>query len=228
MLESVDFIYLRHVLRMTPGQQIETFDGNGRVDTWEIAEISRRDIRLEPIGHRNVERTGLVRLMLGLNPLKAGNEETAVRMAAAMGVEALPPVGFKRSDVPVDKSTLEKRLERWRKLCIAEVAQSGGAWLPEIREPVAFENLALDPDTRCVLFYEEADIDSRTPVFEPGQAVVALVGPEGGLTPEEVQYAIEQGMEIASLGPWTLRADLAGALVPSWVYSRVRESRSDH
>jgi len=202
---------------------IETFDGEGGIARWEIVGVTRREVRLTHLAGEKVERRAPVRLILGLNPLKAGNEDFAVRMAAAMEVTAILPVIFARSEIPLDEAALKRRIDRWRRLCTSEVAASGGAYVPDIPGAVSLKEAIEATQGRGVLFDEEADPVGTEHRFSAGETVTALVGPEGGLEREEVELAREKGYGIASLGPWTLKAELAAALAPSWVYSRVRE-----
>lgn len=214
--------YLTHVLRVKKGQEFETFDGKGIVDRWDITGMSRLEIKLKHIKRIRLKRSSPVNLTMGINPLKSNNEETAVRMAAAMEVRQIQPVIFKRTDIPFVKDRLEKRIERWKKVCVGEVSASGGGFLPVILKPVRLEEF-LSTKKKGVIFDEEAPPkDSKKAVtFRKGKKYVALVGPEGGLEREEVALAKKKGLEVASLGPWVLKAELAGALVPMWVYSRV-------
>jgi 16S rRNA (uracil1498-N3)-methyltransferase len=209
------------VLRIVAGQQIETFDGEGGVDLWDVSGVSHKEISLTLLEHRDAPRRSPVRLVLGLNPLKGGNEEPAIRMAAAMEVSEIVPVFFRRSEVPIDFDRLEKRLVRWLRMCVSEVSLSGGAYVPKISRPTT-PSLLLDGKIEGVLFDEEADPQVESLSFHQGSTVIALVGPEGGLERAEVELARERGLRIASLGPWVLRAELAGTLVPSWVYARVQ------
>jgi 16S rRNA (uracil1498-N3)-methyltransferase len=213
--------YLANVLRVSKGQEVETFDGEGGTDRWEVSEATSREIRLTHAGRDQVSRKSPMQLILGLNPLKGGNEETAIRMAAAMEVQEIVPVFFKRSDVPIDFVKLERRLDRWKRFCIAEVILAGGSYLPAISRPTTLASF-LDGTFEGVLFDEEADSSGESPAFALGGTVLALIGPEGGLERKEVELARESGIKIASLGAWTLRAELAGALAPYWVYSRVK------
>lgn len=222
MIREEDAHYLTNVLRVSSGREIETFDGVGGVDTWEVAEITRSKVRLKHLGHRDVPRRSPVSLTVGLNPLKAGNEEFAVRMAAAMEITELWLVVFARSEVPWDQPTLEKRTDRWRRLCISEVALSGGANLPRIAEACLFADAVSKSAGRRVVFFERAQVEATPRPFSEGEQIIAFVGPEGGLEPDEVASARANGCEIAGLGPWKLRAELAGALAPFWVYSRVK------
>ena len=226
-LENEDAHYLGHVLRARPGQVVETFDGVGHSENWEITSIAKRNVSMRNLGTgKTTDRRAPVKLTLGLNPLKGGAEETAIRMATAMEVACLIPVFFTRSDVPDDPEKMMARFERWRKISISETAQSGGSWLPEIKDPVRFTDFMVDSG-RVILLDEEADPDISVGPFDKGKVVTVLVGPEGGLERDEVRSAMERGFEVASLGPWTLRSELAGAIVPEWVYSNHRQDADD-
>ena len=226
MLDEGNAHYVGHVLRLDVGDKVETFDGVGGIDRWEVAEKKNRNNELRHVSHEEMARRSPVHLVLGLNPLKGGNEETAIRMAAAMEVAELVMVFFNRSDIPFDASKLGKRLDRWKRLCVAEVSVSGGAYLPRIRQPVEFEAFMENP-VKGVLFDEEAEAGAGQIDFKRGDKVAALVGPEGGLERGEVELAREKGFVIASLGEWVLRAELAGTFAPHWVYTRVNSGESD-
>lgn len=212
---------MSNVLRLKPGAEIEVFDGHGNISSWEIGQISRREAVLSFISGRHIERKSPVALTLGINPLKSGNEETAIRMAAAMEVHAILPVFFSRSDVPFEPAKFKKRLTRWVKIAAGEAAQSKSAWMPEFMDPVEFDSMEINPYDHRVLFYEDHEPGSTDIEFCRGSKVIAVTGPEGGITPEEIELGASMGLEIASLGPWTLRAELASSLVPSWVYGNV-------
>lgn len=214
--------YLTHVIRVAKGQEIETFDGSGTIDRWEITGMSRIEIKLRHIKRERLKRQSPINLTLGLNPLKSGKEETAVRMAAAMEVREIQPVIFKRSDIPFDLDRLMNRVDRWKKLCVGDVSASGGGYLPDILDPVTLPAF-LESKMHGVIFYEEAPSENKTNAvkFQKGKKYCALVGPEGGIEREEVELAKQNGLDVASLGPWILKAELAGVLAPMWVYERV-------
>lgn len=219
-MTEVDAHYLGNVLRVSAGQEIETFDGAGGTDVWEVGEVSGRKVVLRHKKHKDVAHRRPVALRFGLNPLKGGNEETAIRMASAMEVAKIVPVFFFRSDIPLDDERVTSRLNRWERMAKSEVAVSGGAWLPEFGSPVTFEQF-LNESCEGVLFYEKAGPGAEDMRYDYGSEVTAAVGPEGGLEESEVEFAREKGLKIASLGPWVLRAELAGVFVPHWFYSRV-------
>ncbi|MFH1675562.1 MAG: RsmE family RNA methyltransferase [bacterium] len=215
--------YLRNVVRIPTGGEIETFDGQGTRCRWEIIEIISKSIKVRHIRSETIPRKSPLKLTLGLNPLKGGGEEIAVRIAASMDVFSLVPVIFTRSEIPNDLTALEKRIDRWKKWCANEVALSGGAYIPEIAPPVNFADLS-QKDSIVVLFYEDAETEKSELEFEADSEVCALVGPEGGVEHGEVESALKKGFRIGSLGPWTMRAEYAGAMVPFAIFSKVKSN----
>jgi 16S rRNA (uracil1498-N3)-methyltransferase len=145
-------------------------------------------------------------------------------MAAAMEVREIQPVIFRRSDIPYDIDRLMNRVDRWRKLCVGDVSASGGGYLPDILDPVTLSTF-LESKKHGVIFDEEAPSENNNKInsikFQKGKKYCALVGPEGGIEREEVELAKQKGLDVASLGPWILKAELAGVLAPMWVYERV-------
>jgi 16S rRNA (uracil1498-N3)-methyltransferase len=221
ILEGDNAHYVGHVLRGKPGQNLQSFDGNGMISNWEIVEIVKRNVVLTLSEKIAVTRNVPCNLTLCINPLKGGVEEFAVRMAASMEAVAIKPVFFMRTDVPMAPKSTERRTERWRKQCISEVALGVGAYLPEILPPVEFREHHVPENTRMILFDEEAGTDFQKVKISKGDNVMAFVGPEGGIDRSEVDLAKDWGFEIASLGPWILRAELAGSAVPIWTYMQV-------
>jgi len=197
---------------------VDFFDGRGLVNHCEVIAVSRDDVKLHCKNTETLTRRSPLILTLALNPLKGGNEEYVIRMAAAMDVHLLLPVIFSRSEVPFDPDILAKRTDRWKRICISEIALSGGAWLPEILPPVEFDKI---PGIKgsVLIFDEDADPETQLPSIRTGSVVTAFTGPEGGLERTEVALARQRNYMVASLGNWTLRTELAGALVPFWCYS---------
>jgi 16S rRNA (uracil1498-N3)-methyltransferase len=105
------------------------------------------------------------------------------------------------------------RMDRWRRIALASVKQSGRATLPEIRLPLRFEDFLDEPPASMRLMLVEpaasANVESigglRGAPF-PSDAAV-LVGPEGGWTEEEWTIAANRGVRLITIGHRTLRAD---------------------
>lgn len=124
-------------------------------------------------------------------------------MATELGVKTIQPVQARRSTVR------KLRLARWERLLVSACEQCGRRWLPTLREPTsllqALEGVRQLP-TRLVLA-PDAPVGPGSPTGDRA----LLVGPEGGLSDEELAEALEAGFVPAGLGEHVLRVDTAVA-----------------
>mgnify|MGYP006291911163 CR=1 FL=1 len=214
--------YLTRSLRLTPGDDLHLFDGRGGECHAEITAIDAKKVTLQvgPVTHRKKQGPELI-LVQGL--VKASKMDLIIQKATELGVDRIVPAQCSRSVPQLSGKRREKRSARWEKIAAAACGQCGRAWLPNIPPPTPFRDaLSLSsspqdddaPNLQVVLWEEERG-DSLVALLEatpplPAQASVALVvGPEGGLTVEEVEQARRRGYTVAGLGPLILRSETA-------------------
>ena len=94
--------------------------------------------------------------------------------------------------------------ERWRKIVFEAVKQSGRTRIPEVEEPATFDDLVRRDGERIIF-----DADAKQPAAGNRQQATILIGPEGGLTEEELNAARNAGCAFQQLGPRRLRAETA-------------------
>ena len=101
------------------------------------------------------------------------------------------------------------------KRAVEALKQSEGAWAPRIAGPMGIERFLAEKRTGpCFVLDREGDALPVT--LEPDVGVTFLVGPEGGLTPEEVQAAVRAGFRRASVGRNVLRFETAALAAAAW------------
>jgi 16S rRNA (uracil1498-N3)-methyltransferase len=163
--------------------------------------------RLEPVAETAVAIT-LVQAVL-----KGEKMDEVVRDAVMLGVAALHPVVTKRTETTVAALMKGARLDRWRRIALASVKQSGRAVLPEIRMPLRFEDFLGEPAPAATLMLVEPGLAGASESIgalrgmTPPSDVAVLVGPEGGWTEEELAAARAHHVRLLTLGHRTLRAD---------------------
>ncbi len=198
--------YLRDVLRLGPGAEVELFDGAGGSYPARIAE----DFAALELGPRREARPALS-LWLLVALAKGEKMDLVVQKATELGATRISPFEAERSVVRLDPGRGEARAVRWRRIAAEAARQCGRADVPSVSDPVPLaEALAAIPQgfARFVLH----------PGGEPlapgpaGSGVAAVVGPEGGLTPAEVLACESAGARRVSLGPRILRAETAAVV----------------
>jgi 16S rRNA (uracil1498-N3)-methyltransferase len=208
--------YLRHVLRLAPGDVALAF--NGRDGEWRGAlAISGKRTGLK-LQEQTRPQTSTLNVHYLFAPLKHERLDYMVQKAVEMGVSRLQPVLTRHTQVQ------RVNLERMRANAIEAAEQCGVLSIPEIAEPVAFERAiaARAPDQLLVFCDEDAEV--MDPVAALGDArrarpsatthgpmpTALLIGPEGGFADEERAMLLRQPNIVRlSLGPRILRADTA-------------------
>jgi 16S rRNA (uracil1498-N3)-methyltransferase len=210
------------VTRMKEKDAITLFNGDGNFYTGLLHFSSKSECSVE-IAHAETARTEsclTITLLQGL----ASSEKMAwvIEKATELGVSTIVPVICQRSVAQMKDDKTEKKLAHWRSIAIAAAAQSGRARLPVITEPIsslksaelaAFQNQStcavLDPLAKLKL--SEWANQNRTPNKTTcANSFTLCIGPEGGLTRQELEIAVEAGFSALTLGNRILRTETAG------------------
>jgi 16S rRNA (uracil1498-N3)-methyltransferase len=201
------------VLRLGIGDTVAVFDGRGHEFLARVIGAARRDVRVQLLTRVDPPAEPAVHLTLAQAVLKGDKMDEVVRDAVMLGVAAIQPIVTTRTEVTVAAIIRGARVDRWRRVALASVKQSGRAVLPDIRMPLTFESYLEEPGTALRLLLVEPGADAnadtlamlkRQPV--PAEAVL-LVGPEGGWEEGEWTAARNRGARLVTLGERTLRAD---------------------
>ena len=206
--------HLTRVLRLSTGDTVAVFDGRGHEYLARVVGMTgRRDVRVRLDSRVEPAPEPAVAVTLVQAILKADTMDDIIRDAVMLGVAAIHPIVTKRTETTVAAVMKGSRRDRWHRIALASVKQSGRATLPEIRLPLGFEDFLDEPTTSMRLMLVEpaasANVESMRALRGaaiPSEAAV-LVGPEGGWTEEEWMMAAGRGVRLITLGHRTLRAD---------------------
>jgi 16S rRNA (uracil1498-N3)-methyltransferase len=128
-----------------------------------------------------------------------------------------------RTVVRLEPARWGSRLDRWRRIATEAAQQSGRATVPELAAPREIASWASEAAAAgllvCLWEEEREGLDKRLPPG-PQPRVTVIVGPEGGLAPDEVQRLAEVGAVVAGLGPRLLRTETAGAVAVALLQAR--------
>jgi len=202
--------YLRNVLRLRDGQPLELFNGRGCRASGQLS-LARREARVQVEASEDSPTESVVPITLMAALAKGEKMELVIQKAVELGVTTVAPVETERSVLELKGARAEKRVNRWRQIMINACEQCGRDTLPAI-DPIRSLDAAVaatEAPVRLVL-----DPRAERPLTElrdqPRPAGVALlVGPEGGLTADEVETASAHGFRALTLGPRILRAETA-------------------
>ena len=148
---------------------------------------------------------------------KGDRGELAVELATEVGVDEVVPWAAALCIVSWSGERGAKALERWRSTAHEAGKQSRRAWFPDVAEPVATSGITTMPGQLLVL--QEDATTALSSVELDGDAVL-VVGPEGGISPEELEAFQAAGAIAVRLGSSVLRTSTAGAVAVALVSSR--------
>ena len=215
--------HLTHVLRLRVGSDVAIFDGAGHEWTGRVASIGRREVRIDLGEAVSPVAEPSVRITLAMAVLKGDRMDVAVRDATALGVATIVPMTTAHLAVPARAWQSTSAIDRWQRVAVAAAKQSRRAVVPAVSAVMSFEAvLRRVRDTTALICVEPIRIPAKA--SDPNRSrppeAWLLVGPEGGWTTEEVEAARGAGVEPLSLGPRTIRAELAPIVALSSLWTR--------
>jgi 16S rRNA (uracil1498-N3)-methyltransferase len=231
--------HLARVLRLRSGDTVLAADGFGREYT----------VRLETIGEEATgtvldvgtsDHESPLRITLIQAVPKGDKMESIVRASTELGVTRIVPVLTARTIVTLEPGRWRDRARRWQRIAKEAAKQCGRAVVPPVEVPRPLEaalELGEDADLRLCLWEGvagtaggEAGREARLlgttlaaslpPSLPAGPRVALLIGPEGGLTWDEVQGVRARGWMVVGVGPRILRTETAGPAIVAVLQAR--------
>lgn len=203
---------VRHVaaLRLEPDDPVTLFNGTGGEFSAVLLASGRGSARARIGAWHDRERESPLAVTLGLG-LSAGDRmDWAIQKSTELGVHAIHPVITERSVVRLGGERAERRLAHWRGVAASACEQCGRNRVPSVAPLAGFDDFiasaaATDGQRLLLSPHGEAAIGSlpRT------RAITLLIGPEGGLSPEEIARALARGFIEVRCGPRVLRTETA-------------------
>jgi 16S rRNA (uracil1498-N3)-methyltransferase len=204
-LAPADAHYLRDVLRLGDGAELEVFDGEGGSHR---AALAGDELRL---GERVAPPRPAPEVHLAFALARGERCDLVVQKATELGVARLEPFQAVRSVVRLEGARAEERARRWQRIAAEAARQCGRCDVPVVAAPAALAHVlaAPRPGFVRVLLYEGGGEPIARVVDPAAPGHLAIVGPEGGLAPEEVEACLAAGARLATLGPRVLRFETA-------------------
>lgn len=205
----------RHVqvLRLQPGETVTLFNGQGGEWQAEVMAMGRKQVAVRLGAHDPVERELDRHVVLAVVMPANDRMDAVVEKATELGATAIQPLMASRSVLRLDGDRATRKVAHWQGVAVAASEQSGRTrvptvhpvqslrqWLPTVPANWARAVLSFAPQTGALTWIQAQP---------PGQTLCVLNGPEGGLSPEEVQQCLQTGWTPVGLGGRVLRADTA-------------------
>ena len=219
--------HLMQVLRMTPGDPAFVFDGCGNEYKCIFRSFKDGHAELEIGGHalKDIVESP-IDLTLAQALAKGEKFDFIIQKATELGVSRIAPLLTRYADVRLDDQQISRRVERWQRISLEALKQCGRRKLVEITAPRTVRDfvgaakssppqtshgLPSATDRTLLLFSERGGLALTDALAEISKSspVVALIGPEGGWSDDELELLNEFGCKSVTLGPRVLRTETA-------------------
>lgn len=207
-LEEGPSRHLGRVLRMQPGRELILFNGTGGEFSARIHSLDKKTVTTEVGTHEPENRESPLNLELAIGLSRGERMDWVLQKATELGVSRISPLFTERTEVKLSGDRLEKKLGHWRQVLISACEQCQRNRLPELNAPATLDNWLARNDCDLSLVLHHRDSQSL-PEAEAPESLALLVGPEGGLSEEEIDRARSAGCKPLTLGPRVLRTETA-------------------
>ena len=197
-------------LRIAAGEQVLVGDGRGTIARCTVQRADRSQIQMRI---DEVDEVPAPRELTVVQAIPKGERgDLAVELLTEAGVTAVVPWQSARTVSDWRGKETAKR-QRWQRVARAAAKQSRRAWLPQIHDHA----VGVPPVRGAALILHEDATDSLFDIDLPTGPITLVVGPEGGLTEDEVASLLARGAHAVRMGPEIMRTSTAGAAACVWI-----------
>ncbi|GIV17945.1 MAG: ribosomal RNA small subunit methyltransferase E [Armatimonadota bacterium] len=212
---------IRVVLRLQPGDEIGVLDGSGR-EYHCVLESVRKDETVARVGNWvDLDVEPRVHITVVQSLAKGEKVEQVIQHGTEIGVSRFLLVHTERSVMRLSAERARSRMERWRRIAKEAAEQARRAKVPALDGVLSLRQALEQVADASILVLHPGDATlSLAEWLESGSlaaGVAVVVGPEGGLTDEEVVLCQEHGATTVSLMPRILRTETAALVAVSQI-----------
>ncbi|WEG10371.1 16S rRNA (uracil(1498)-N(3))-methyltransferase [Microbacterium horticulturae] len=209
------------VRRVREGERITLGDGRGAWLTAECESVGPKEVVVRVIAREEVPAP-TPRLVLVQALAKGDRDELAVQAATELGVDEIVPWQAARSVSRWEGAKKAKGRARWQAIAREAAKQAHRAWIPEVAEVATTRELVGRAAASRLVVLEPTGAERVSGLDVAGSRdVVLIVGPEGGIAPDELAGFSDAGATIAVLGDTVLRTSTAGPAAVAVVSTRL-------
>lgn len=219
-LKGREVRHARKSLRLKAGDRVILFTNDGQEFEAEVLRYhSKEDMELKVLEEvvRDVEMSKKIHVVLGL--CRSKNFELALQKCTELGVASFIPLQTDRSILKLEDA--ERKLDRWNDIVLDATKQSTRTSPPEVMSPQTLEslisNFGLNELNTLFASVKEGVLNLHDAIENVSNEnnIYILVGPEGGFSDREIEFAKSQTWNFVSLGKRVLRVETAAIFMSS-------------
>lgn len=212
VISGEDGHHIARSLRMHPGENITLCDINGIDYTCQINSIEQDNVHVSVLSRSPTQSEPSIYVTVYQGIPKSDKMDTIVQKSVELGASEIVPVLMHRCVSKPDAKSAAKKTERWQKIANSAAKQSERGILPKVSHPITLTEAAKraseNHDT-ILLFYEGGGKSIKSLLTSNENRYAVFIGPEGGISEQELTFLQEYGAQKATLGPRILRTETA-------------------
>ena len=212
-IEGDEVRHIRRVLRLKVGDEIVVFNGLTKEYEGKIVEEDPSSVMIMIQNILSSKKESLLEITLAQSLLKGEKMDYLIQKATELGVKEIIPFFSSRSVPLLEKPRRLRRHHRWEKIAIEASKQCGRGVISKIEPLQNYSEMLqnISPDFLRLILWEKKGARLKE-VLEGSKEktkIFFIVGPEGGLSQEEVGLAKQKGFIPVTLGKRILRSETA-------------------
>ncbi|MBR9728334.1 16S rRNA (uracil(1498)-N(3))-methyltransferase [Shewanella intestini] len=211
-LDDDGVAHIGRVLRMGEGEHLKLFNGDGNDYLAQITQASKKSLTVEVLSSQVRENESPLNIHLGQVISRGDRMDFTIQKSVELGVSTITPLFSDRCGVKLTGERLAKKTAQWQKIVISACEQSGRSYVPIVRPAMQLHDWCAESTAAIKLnLHPRAShgINGLTLTPDNNNRVRLLIGPEGGLSAEEIAMTEQYQFTDVLLGPRVLRTETA-------------------
>ncbi len=221
ILYDSDLHHIKNVMRAKIDDQIEVVYDN-IVYLCEIKNISPLELKI--VGTLDEHKDLGITLTVAISLVQEQKFDLIIQKLTELGVTNIIPIKTERSIVKLDNQKIEKKLSRWQMICKEASEQSKRTSIPQITDVISLKELKDNKsELKLICSLSEHPKYLNEYLNNNIKSILFAIGPEGGFSPNEEEYLLNNGFKPVSLGARVMRVETAAIYVTSiinYIYER--------
>lgn len=209
MLDEDGAAHVGRVLRMGPGEQICLFNGDGNNYLAEIVSAGKKSVEVQVLSCEANDSESPLNLHLGQVISRGDRMDFTIQKSVELGVNTITPLFSERCGVKLNGERLEKKIQQWQKIAISACEQSGRSQVPVIRPAMELQAWCAEESEALKLNLHPRAAFGINGLPQDNKRIRLLIGPEGGLSADEIAMTETYRFTDVLLGPRVLRTETA-------------------
>ena len=202
--------YAINVLRINKHSELKIFNGDGFDYVCEILLCNKSNLRVKVSQQQALKNESALKTHLYLGISKSSHMDFAIQKTVEAGVTHIQPVIMERTVSKFTHKSLTNKHQHWQRIIQNACEQSGRAIIPGLDESIEMRDMdpLLDNEHGLVFDSNSSQNIQGLNLRSPG-SIKLIIGPEGGLSKNEIQQALQKGFQAVHCGPRILRTETA-------------------